>query len=281
MLERSGDITPRTSATEAPSVHAPPFVLCDRRRTKKKRSIFIAAFTRNSLSPYWGHPEVSFQNKRPSEGCIVEVLYVLGRKQCGCCGGRGGGLQRWFPGTRCSRQDPGVKFLWDLKELEGGLGGVVVSAQWASLWPALIYTPVTAPADRFGSTAESPVGATRHRCQNSLLSPTHKHTWHTVWRSTSADLEFLFRFPQNCFLFFFCISCQLTLDFLLFHLYDLINRWVSRQNANNQHLMTTNCQQDLFEINFLIAKVNWDTKSMFTVTSLFIISLNHCEQIFV
>lgn len=52
---------------------------------------------------------MTFQSKRPTEGCFVEVFYVLGRKQGGC-GRRGaGGSQRWCPGTLRSRRDPGVK----------------------------------------------------------------------------------------------------------------------------------------------------------------------------
>lgn len=122
--------------------------------------------------------------------------------------------QRWFPGTRCSPRDPGVKFLWDLKELVGG-EGAAVSAEWASLWPPLICTPVTAPADRFGSAAESPVGATRCLCQTSLLADTQAHLAHSL----ALDLSW----PGVPIListnwFFFC-----CLDWFFFVILFLIN----------------------------------------------------------
>lgn len=171
--------------------------------SKINKKHFIPAFTSNWLSAYWGHPEASFQSKRPSEGCIVEVFYVLGRKQGGC----GGGLQRWFPGTRRSRRDPGVKFLWDLKELDGrgrgragsfGSMGVFVAAAHLhachSPCRPVLAALLSHPSVQLAVPSRTP------------SSPTHKHTWHLSWPGVQILISFCFFlvFPINLLWLFHC-----------------------------------------------------------------------------
>lgn len=218
-----------------------------KKKSKKKSTYFIPAFTSNRVGPQWGHSMMSFQCK----GLRVEAdrrLYCGGvlRSWEKAAGGdnRGGFLGLGALGGTEESSSSGI---WRSggagRWSGGGVGG------WGSFGSMGLFV-----AAAHLNACHSPCRPVwqrwvTRRCNSAPLP--HKYTWHLFWRSTSADLEFLFLFQQTVFFFFSFPICKRNVVvfqissncvfFLRLHLHDLLtyNMWVLREAANDQQLTAT------------------------------------------
>lgn len=217
------------------------FLLQKPSKKKKKAHILFLLLqaTESALNEdtQWCPFSVKACESRPTEGCIVEMFYVLGRKRrvaiteavswdSALLAGPRSQVPLGFEGAE--ERGGGRRVGWGWGGGGGSFGSMGLFVAAAHL--NACHSPCRPVWQRW---------VTR-RCNSAPLP--HKYTWHIFWRSTSADLEFLFLFflfsfpicKRNVVVFQISLNCVFFYSFI--YMIYLLNMWVLREDANDQTL---------------------------------------------